>query len=343
MGILIIDHSASDREQFKFLLNLGGFFDLTFATTIAEAFQILKIDDLESEPPHADLILIDIFMEGINGIEVCRKIKSSPRLKDIPIIVVTKEISMENMLTAFEAGAVDYIGKPLENKIELLPRVNSALNLKREMEMRKVREKEILNMAILLEESNRKLQQANEILKSLATIDELTGVANRRYFNIHFQKEWKRALRTKSPVSLLMVDIDSFKAFNDIYGHPAGNECLRKIAEALKYVLKRPGDFIARYGGEEFIVLLTDTDKDGAVEVVKLMQHTVFKLAIPHQGTQVSDRITFSAGIGTLIPNQDLDSAGLISAADKALYRAKAEGRNRYKIFEEQKIGVEVT
>jgi len=148
-------------------------------------------------------------------------------------------------------------------------------------------------------------------------------------------------LRSQGPVSLLMVDIDSFKAFNDIYGHQAGDECLRKIAEALKQVLKRPGDFIARYGGEEFIVLLIDTDQNGAVEVVKMMQHAVFKLAIPHQGTPVSDRITFSAGIGTLIPNQDLDSAGLIYAADKALYRAKAEGRNRYEIFEEQKNGTE--
>jgi diguanylate cyclase (GGDEF)-like protein len=170
----------------------------------------------------------------------------------------------------------------------------------------------------------------------------LTGVANRRYFNIHFQKEWKRALRYKNPISLLMVDIDSFKSFNDIYGHQAGDECLRKIAEALKNVLKRPGDFIARYGGEEFIVMLTDTDRNGAIEVVKLMQHAVFKLAIPHQGTLVSDRITFSAGIGTIVPDQDLDSGCLVSAADKALYRAKAEGRNRYEIFEEQKEGAAI-
>jgi diguanylate cyclase (GGDEF)-like protein len=337
MSILIIDHSIPDQEQLKFLLNLGGFFELTFTASIAEAFQVLKVDDLESEPPHVDLILIDIFMGGADGVEACKKIKSTERLKDIPIIVVTKGISMENMLTAFEAGAVDYISKPLDNKIELLPRMNSALTLKREMEMRKMREKEILNMAILLEESNRKLQQANEMLKSLATIDELTGVANRRYFNIHYQKEWKRALRARGPLTILMVDIDLFKSFNDIYGHQAGDECLRKIAEALKYVLKRPGDFIARYGGEEFVVLLTDTDQNGAVEVAKMMQHSVFKLAIPHSGTRVSDRITFSAGIGTFIPDQDSDPLYLINAADRALYRAKAEGRNRYAIFEEEK------
>lgn len=334
MKILIIDSSPLDQEQLKFLLNLGGYFELVFADTAEEAFEQLNIYNTKKTAEEFDLILIDIFMKGIEGLETCKKIKSKDRLKDIPLIVVTKDISMENMLTAFDAGAVDYISKPLDNKIELLPRVNSALKLKKEMETRKTRERELLKMTVLLEESNKKLQRANEMLKSLAAIDSLTGVANRRYFNNFYQREWRRSVRLKLPISILMIDIDYFKAYNDIYGHQKGDDCLKRFAQALKGIPKRPGDLVARYGGEEFVILLSDTDMDGAEAIAKLMQQKISKLKIEHTGSMVGTHVTFSAGIAAIIPDNDLNPESLITAADKALYQAKQEGRDNYKIWD---------
>ncbi len=333
MSIIIIDNSPTDQEQLKFLLNLGGYFELVFSDSIEDAFKRLDIDGSQDNSEKYDLILIDIFMKGIDGIDTCRRIKSVEHLKDIPLIVVTKDISMENMLTAFEAGAADYISKPLDNKIELLPRVSSALKLKAEMETRKIREKELLKMTVLLEESNKKLQNANEMLKSMAAIDSLTNVANRRYFNNFYQKEWKRSVRLKFPITILMVDIDYFKDYNDIYGHQQGDECLKRFAHALKSIPRRPGDLVARYGGEEFIILLPDTDTEGAVVICKLIQEKVARLKLEHSGSLISSQLTFSTGIATMTPDNDNTPESLIAVADKALYQAKTEGRNRYEVY----------
>lgn len=336
MNILIIDNSPESRKQLKFLLNLGGHFDLFFVDSISKGFKLLGVSSgKDTVSKSYGLIILDIFMEGDRGVAACKKIKSEPHLKDIPLIAVTETVSMEKMLMAFEVGVSDYISKPLENKIELIPRVNAAINLKKEMEARKAREKDLIKMTALLEESNRKLQQANCLLKKLATIDGLTGVSNRRNFDLVIRREWNVALRKKTPISVLMADIDYFKSFNDIYGHQRGDQCLKLFAQALKSSLNRPCDLVARYGGEEFIALLPDTDEKGAEVIARRMQQKIDGLKIKHNGSNVSSRVTFSMGISCVVPDRETTIETFISTVDQALYQAKNDGRNRFLFYTE--------
>jgi len=335
MRILIIDKSAQDRKHLKFLLNLGGYFDLGLAGNIDQAYRLLGIDCDPEEFDRFDLILIDILMPGEDGIGLLKKIKTIEWLQDIPVIVVTKHVSLENMLLAYESGAADYITKPLTNKIELLPRVNAALSLKHEIETRKAREQELMELTRLFEQANRDLMKVNRTLESIASIDSLTGIANRRNFQEFFTKEWKRAVRHFTPMTIIMIDIDFFKAYNDAFGHPKGDQCLKKIATALKDSLKRPGDLVARYGGEEFIVLLSETDSSGALRVADQMRQAISNLNIEHPHSSVTPQVTVSMGIATTVPRIDSKPEDLTARADKALYRAKQSGRNRLCIFDD--------
>jgi len=185
----------------------------------------------------------------------------------------------------------------------------------------------------LLAETNSKLQQANEVLHSISMRDGLTGISNRRHFDETIEREWKRAMRQLRPVSLLLMDIDYFKAYNDKYGHPCGDDCLKKVAEAISENLKRPGDMTARYGGEEFAVLLPDTDGSSAAMVAESILSAIRNLGIIHEGSKVCNHVTISIGIASLIPEKGSIPALLIDSSDRALYQAKHEGRNRFKVF----------
>jgi diguanylate cyclase (GGDEF)-like protein/PAS domain S-box-containing protein len=166
-------------------------------------------------------------------------------------------------------------------------------------------------------------------LMRLSYFDGLTGIANRRYFEDIAKREWRRALREESVFSLLMGDIDFFKPYNDLYGHLEGDECLRKVAAVLKDNLRRPGDMIARYGGEEFVILLPDTDAKNATSVAETLRSSVELLGVEHKDSYVSDVITISVGVASVVPAENLSLSTLISSADRALYRAKKAGRNR--------------
>lgn len=180
---------------------------------------------------------------------------------------------------------------------------------------------------------NQKLHQANEMLYQISRTDELTGIANRRYFDELFETEWRRAARLSKPVSVILIDIDFFKNYNDTYGHQMGDECLKQVANALKIAIKRPCDVLARYGGEEFMVLLSDTDGNGAVKVAKSIQSNVAALSIAHKNSQVGSTVTVSIGISSMVPESNGSSPELLIAkADSALYQAKHEGRNRIKL-----------
>lgn len=176
------------------------------------------------------------------------------------------------------------------------------------------------------------LQEANRELHRLASLDGLTGVANRRRFDEFLQREWRRMAREKKPLSLILFDIDYFKLYNDTYGHLAGDLCLQQVAAAVNNTLKRPADFVARYGGEEFVAILPDTDIDGAVGIAEQIQAAVKALAIPHSRSNISDRLTISIGVATIVPSADCSPSMLVAAADQALYQAKAAGRDRYSV-----------
>jgi len=178
-------------------------------------------------------------------------------------------------------------------------------------------------------ERTRELENANETLRRLAVLDGLTGIANRRRLREFLDHEWLRAARTSNPVSLLMIDVDHFKGYNDTYGHQAGDECLRRVVRMLSKAVSRSTDLVARYGGEEFAVVLLDTDWDGAIIVAERLREQVEALKIPHTASGVSPYVTISIGVASAIPRKGSLSDEIIAAADQSLYRAKNNGRNR--------------
>ncbi|MEH2310391.1 MAG: diguanylate cyclase [Nostoc sp.] len=188
-----------------------------------------------------------------------------------------------------------------------------------------------------LEAKNEELHQLNII----ATIDSLTQVANRRRFEEYLDIEWRRMTRSQQPLSLILFDVDFFKSYNDTYGHPMGDRCLSKIASVMKDVVQRPTDLVARYGGEEFAVILSNTDIVGAAHIAEKICFAVQKAVIPHENSQINPYITLSAGLATEIPISDSNFQKIIVAADKALYQAKATGRNRVCSGQEQTENLE--
>ncbi len=321
MGILVVDDSPTTLSIIKSYLTDAGYTDLMFAESALDALEKLGINKESGEGPDIDLILLDIMLPDMDGREICRIIKSVEKLRDTPVIMVTALTESENLEKAFDAGAIDYITKPI-NGIELLARSRSALRLKQEMDKRKAREQKLL-------EVTKQLHEVIEKLNRLSSLDGLTGIANRRRFDEYIDLEWSRGRRYFRPLSLIMADIDFFKAYNDTYGHQAGDQCLKAVAEAIQNVLRRSEDLLCRYGGEEFAVILPETHKGGAVQMADAIRSEVENMRIVHSGSIISRYVTISLGVATVLPTRNLSPKDLLAAADAALYKAKCEGRNR--------------
>jgi len=191
-----------------------------------------------------------------------------------------------------------------------------------------------LAIAIKQAELYQQLQAANLKLERLATLDALTQLANRRRFDQYLDIEWRRQAREQTPLSLILCDIDSFKSYNDTYGHPGGDECLRQVARAIGNAVDRPADLVARYGGEEFAVILPNTEIQGAVRVAEHVQLKIAALQLPHAGSQVSQYVTVSLGVASMVPAFESGASILIAAADQALYEAKRLGRDRIQVYQ---------
>ena len=184
-----------------------------------------------------------------------------------------------------------------------------------------------------LQTTQLQLQRANQELEKLVNLDGLTQVANRRCFDERLEQEWQRLLRNHQPLSLLILDVDYFKYYNDFYGHPQGDACLIQLAQMLSQVVKRSSDLVARYGGEEFVIILPNTELLGAIAVAEEIQGELQKSAIPHQASQIHPTVTVSIGIATAIPTLADNPQQLIKKTDQALYQAKQQGRNQHKVF----------
>jgi diguanylate cyclase (GGDEF)-like protein/PAS domain S-box-containing protein len=178
-----------------------------------------------------------------------------------------------------------------------------------------------------------KAVELNFQLEKMSSLDGLTGIDNRRSFDEHMEIEWKRCLRESKSLSLIMIDIDHFKLFNDTYGHQGGDNCLKEVAETLGCLIKRPPDIVCRYGGEEFVIKLPETDEEGARVVAERLRNGIQDLRILHAGSRVSKFVTISLGVASIIPNKYISANELIERADKALYKAKLDGRNRYSVY----------
>jgi diguanylate cyclase (GGDEF)-like protein len=260
-----------------------------------------------------DLVLIDVQMPGMDGLEVVRRIRQGSRENWVPIIFLTSMEEEADLTRGIEAGGDDYLTKPvspvvLEAKIRALRRLD---DMRREL------------MAVTLE-----LRETNERLARLSQQDGLTGIANRRRFDLDLLRELGRARRELRPISLVLLDVDFFKAYNDAYGHPAGDECLRSVAAALRSTCRRPIDLAARYGGEEFALILPDTNEEAARYRAVEAMRAVAALEIEHRGSEVARVVTMSAGVAGCVPDAGLVADTLVGRADRALYAAKRAGRN---------------
>ncbi len=265
-----------------------------FVATDGEA----ALKKVTANPP--DLVLLDIVMPGLDGYEVCRRMKEDPVSTGIPVIFITAKNTVEDEARGLEIGAVDYITKPFNMAI-VRARVRTHLELKRK----------------------------SDILESLSRRDGLTGIFNRRQFDEVLAQEWRRAARNGRPLSVIILDIDCFKLYNDNYGHLSGDQCLRRIALALSSTLQRATDLVARYGGEEFVVILGETQAKAALKVGNRILLSVEALRIEHAYSTVAPHVTVSVGVATTFPEAGTDERILLEVADNALYEAKVSGRNR--------------
>ncbi|MTW20044.1 diguanylate cyclase domain-containing protein [Allochromatium palmeri] len=260
-----------------------------------------KALELAAQAPPPDLILLDIVMPDMDGHEVCFRLKNDEATKAIPIIFVTALGEEQDEEHGLNLGAADYISKPFSPAI-VRARVRNQINLK----------------------------LRTDRLEQVAMQDGLTQIPNRRHFDQKLKEEWGRLTRNAKSLSLLMIDIDQFKFYNDHYGHGAGDECLRQVAQALYQVPQRPVDLVARYGGEEFAVVLPETDEEGAAHLARRLLEAVRALGIEHAYSDVAPQVSISIGVATHSPQHPKHNAeALKRSADQALYQAKSQGRNR--------------
>lgn len=251
-----------------------------------------------SNPP--DLILLDVVMPGLDGFEVCKRLKANDATRHIPVIFVTAHTDPAQETHGLTLGAVDFIAKPVNPDV-VRARVKTHLTLKFQ----------------------------SDLLRQLVFLDGLTGVFNRRYFDQQIATEWARAGRSNAPLSLILLDVDFFKLYNDRYGHQAGDDALRVVASTLKNALRRPADLVARFGGEEFACILPETSHDDAIAIAYDLERQVRELGIPHLSSTVDSMITISVGLATRIVGTGTEVTDLIGLADNLLYKAKHTGRGR--------------
>lgn len=273
-------------------------YDIRVASNGLEALQMVK----EQMP---DLILLDIIMPEMDGYAVCAELQGNPKTRDIPILFLTALEGDQNEAYGLELGAMDYIRKPFNVPI-VKTKIRNHLELKR----------------------------YKDLLKRDSRIDGLTRVANRRRFDESFAEEKRRSLRKKIPLSVLMIDLDRFKLYNDTYGHLQGDDTLKLVAKTLHHNLQRPGDLLARWGGEEFAALLPDTTAASAVATAEELRRAVLKLEIPHASSTVAEIVTVSIGVATSLLDAPHSYEVLMQWADEAVYLAKDLGRNRVVVYD---------
>ena len=289
--VLIVDDQPSNIQILYRIFQ--GEYELHAATSGVHALEFCR-----TTPP--DLILLDVMMPDMDGLAVCRVLKADPVTRDIPIIFVTAQSSPDDETMALETGGVDFITKPV-NPLVVRARVRTHLMLKTQ----------------------------SDYLRSLAFLDGLTGVANRRRFDEALAIEWRQSLRRGQPLGLLMIDIDFFKRYNDHYGHQAGDVCLQTVAQTLLTQMHRPHDLVARYGGEEFVCLMPECQVSDALAKAEALRKAVQDRQLPHIGSSVQPWVTLSVGVAVIQASADSSPEALIRQADEGLYSAKAKGRNQ--------------
>jgi diguanylate cyclase (GGDEF)-like protein len=297
--ILVVEDDRTTRELICAAMEDKGHF--VFRTTNGEEC-LEKCQQLQP-----DLILLDGIMPKMDGFECCKRLQEVLKEDCPPVLMITSLDDRESEDRAFAVGATDYVTKPIHWPV-LFQRVKRLLQTHWAMQ---------------------ELEKLNKELSRLASLDGLTQIPNRRSFDDYLGTEWNRMAREKSPLSLILCDVDYFKLYNDTYGHQAGDRCLQQVAEILDKQARRPADFVARYGGEEFAVVLPKTQAAGAIEVAEIMRARVKSLNLAHSASNISRIVTLSVGVSSIVPTNGWSIESLIEKADRALYMAKQQGRDR--------------
>ncbi len=260
-----------------------------------------------------DIILLDIILPDIDGYEVAKQVRKLQGKDDWTAIIFLSVMSKDDDLArGIQAGGDDYLMKPV-GRVVLQAKVAAMYRLVR--------------MQRALVKLTEQLNEANQELHRISLIDGLTGIANRRLFDETLVREWRRCARLQKPISIVMLDVDFFKKYNDKYGHQAGDECLKTIAKQVASAVPRASDLAARYGGEEFVLILSETDEEGARRVANRIRQMVVGLKMVHEDSQ-HGYITLSCGVSSVLPGEELSVDKLVKSADNALYLAKKHGRN---------------
>lgn len=316
--VLLVDDQPIIAEAIRRMLADQNDIEFHYCRDPSQAVQ----KAIECEPT---VILQDLVMPDVDGMTLLGEYHKTPEIKTVPVIVLSTKEDPAVKKDAFERNANDYLVK-LPDKIELIARIHAH---SRSYLAHKQRNEAFAALRALQVE----LENKNAELARLSAMDGLTGILNRRSFDELLEKEWDRAVREKASLSLIMIDIDHFKLFNDNYGHQGGDSCLKKVACQLDSVVQRPADFVARYGGEEFSVVLPGTDVKGAEEIAESLRAAIEKLSITHEYSSTAGYVTISSGVAAIEPKKERLASELIKMADWALYQAKEEGRNRFYTF----------
>ncbi|WP_413165249.1 diguanylate cyclase domain-containing protein [Capilliphycus salinus ALCB114379] len=324
--VICVDDEPTILESLK--VELRKALDNQCIIEVAESGQeaLELLDELQEENSEIAVVLSDYLMPGILGDELLRIIhQRSPKTLNI---LLTGQADLPALGNAIKyAKLYRYIAKPWQPddlKLTVIEAVNSY-----------IQEKKIQEQTLKLQQMNEELKRlaselklANQELQRLAVTDSLTKLANRRQFDEYLVHEWLRMMREQQFLSLILCDVDFFKNYNDKYGHPAGDNCLRAVANAIRQQVKRPGDLAARYGGEEFVIILPNTQAEGAVNVAEGIRQQIKSLNLPHSQSKIADCITVSSGVASVVPHPNYSPSDLIAAADIALYEAKQQGRD---------------
>lgn len=293
MPILLVDDSKANTTLLTAILHNVGFELISVARNVEETRAFL-------DEYNIDLILISTILSKGSGIELCKEINSDLRYEDIPIIMVTADSKIETLRKSFEHGAVDYISKPI-NSVELIARVQAHLIRK----------------------------QVSDERRTSAITDVLTSLYNRRYFDTVFDHMYHKSLIEGMPLVFFMIDIDNFKKYNDNYGHQAGDDVLKRVAQSMQSQLKRNGDYIFRLGGEEFSILLLSNNDEYCQELSEALHQSIKELHIEHKYNEEYGEISVSIGISKVMITKEITKFDIYNSADQALYSAKHSGRNR--------------
>lgn len=318
--ILVVDDNPANIELLVAILGSHGY-RCRIANNGTRALAAARADV-------PDLVMLDIAMPGMDGYEVCRQLKADPVTQSVPVIFLSALNGVIDKVQAFGAGGTDYIGKPFQLE-EVIARVENQVRASRMQREVEQRNEELARVNAELLEATRRLEDGNALLRKLSESDGLTGVANRRLFDGSLIDAWSRATREGRSIALILIDIDHFKEYNDAVGHLAGDDCLKRVAQALEAEASAAGALVARYGGEEFSVLVADPAQTHVHALAESLRARVELEALPHPRSAVSNVVTVSVGVAVMVPAATHEPALLIDAADQALYRAKAAGRNR--------------